>query len=492
MTDSMTLASRLAGAAWGHLVGDAVGVPYEFGPARHPDSVVFGATGAHHQPPGTWSDDGALMLALLDSLFEAGFDPEDQGLRSRAWRLEGTYTPDGDGKFDIGRTTSTALSALASGTPAEDAGPSDEGACGNGSLMRILPVALTGRELPLAQLIGRAHLASRVTHGHPRCQVACAVYCVAVAGLLRGKTPAAALAWALAENERLYHEERGYEAHLVALEELRGWTGRSGRGFVVDSFWSAWEAFAHATDYADAIRRAVAYGSDTDTTAAITGGLAGAHWGWEAIPLAWRRGMRGHDVAQPLVDRLVATAGAMTSTLSELRVNELDLRGTSLEGRGRCGITFLPGKKRDGYSGDHWRDLDLDLARLRSLGVAVLFLLVEDDELDSCRVPELPDVMAADGPELVWFPVRDLRTPTDPLAYRAAVVDLIERIRGDQFVAIACRGGIDRSGMTAACLYREIGLDFEEAIRRTQAARKGSITIGEQQAFVRGWAGSRR
>jgi protein-tyrosine phosphatase len=82
--------------------------------------------------------------------------------------------------------------------------------------------------------------------------------------------------------------------------------------------------------------------------------------------------------------------------------------------------------------------------------------------------------------------------PADPLAYGAAVVDLIDRIRGGQFVAIACRGGIDRSGMTAACLYRELGLDFAEAILRTQAARQGSITIQEQQAFVRDWAGSRR
>ena len=199
MTDTITLASRLAGAVWGHLVGDAVGVPYEFHQADEIGEVVFGATGTHHQPPGTWSDDGALMLALLDSLLDpltdtdAGrrpaFDLDDQGRRALAWQRDAAYTPDGDGLFDIGGATSAALRRLAVGTPAVDAGPSDEGACGNGSLMRILPVALTGRDLSPAQLIGRAHLASRVTHGHPRCQVACAVYCVAVVGLLRGQAP---------------------------------------------------------------------------------------------------------------------------------------------------------------------------------------------------------------------------------------------------------------------------------------------------------------
>jgi O-acetyl-ADP-ribose deacetylase (regulator of RNase III)/protein-tyrosine phosphatase len=201
--------------------------------------------------------------------------------------------------------------------------------------------------------------------------------------------------------------------------------------------------------------------------------------------------MRGHDIAQPLVDGLVATTGARTSTVSELRVNELDLRGTSLEGRGRAGITFLPGKKRDGYSGAHWRDLDLDLARLRSLGVDALFLLVEDSELDDCLVSELPAVMASDGPELIRFPIRDPRTPTDEVAYRAAVVDLLDRIRRGKFIAIACRGGIDRSGMTASCLLRDAGLTSDQAIGRVQATRASSITIREQQDYVRAWPTSR-
>ena len=104
MTDP-TLASRLAGGVWGHLVGDAIGVPYEF---RKPSSigrVHFGARGAHRQPAGTWSDDGALMLATLDSLLSSGFDIDDQGRRFLDWADRGAYTPDGDGRFDIGGTT---------------------------------------------------------------------------------------------------------------------------------------------------------------------------------------------------------------------------------------------------------------------------------------------------------------------------------------------------------------------------------------------------
>ena len=74
---------------------------------------------------------------------------------------------------------------------------------------------------------------------------------------------------------------------------------------VWDSFWSAWDAFNGADDYRSAIQRAVAYGGDTDTTAAIAGGLAGIHWGIEGIPADWLAGMRGKGIVTPLIDRLV-------------------------------------------------------------------------------------------------------------------------------------------------------------------------------------------
>lgn len=84
-------------AVYGHLVGDAIGVPYEFGAPDPNRAVELRGNGAHDQPAGTWSDDGALMLALLDSLVSVGFDPEDQGRRALAWADGGAYTPDGDG-----------------------------------------------------------------------------------------------------------------------------------------------------------------------------------------------------------------------------------------------------------------------------------------------------------------------------------------------------------------------------------------------------------
>ena len=143
-----------------------MGVPYEFGPAVPADAVEFGRAGTHGQPPGTWSDDGALLLALLDSLLTVGFDPADQGARYLAWADDGAYTPDGEGKFDIGNATAAALGSHPGGVAAEKAGGGAT-ALGNGSLMRTLPIALVGRDLEPAILIDQASRASAVTHASP-------------------------------------------------------------------------------------------------------------------------------------------------------------------------------------------------------------------------------------------------------------------------------------------------------------------------------------
>lgn len=90
---------------------------------------------------------------------------------------------------------------------------------------------------------------------------------------------------------------------------MEAYTSRGGRTFVVDSLWSAWDAFAAADSYRDAVVRAVCYGNDTDTTASICGGLAGIYWGLDAIPEEWRSATRGSSIVDPLIERLVATAG---------------------------------------------------------------------------------------------------------------------------------------------------------------------------------------
>ena len=300
------VAARLIGGVWGHLVGDAVGVPYEFRDAAHFGPVQFGASGTHRQPPGTWSDDGALMLALLDSLLETGFDTADQARRIVAWYRDKAYTPDADGAFDVGNTTRAAISAIERGTPAEQAGGTDTHSNGNGSLMRILPLALVHHRADDRDLADMAHRASSVTHATERAQVACALYALIATRLVRGSGGREALADARSSLRALCADDTH---RLAALDHLEAYTERSGRGRVWDSFWSAWDAFADAGSYQETIERAIAYGHDTDTTAAIAGGLAGIHWGIDGIPADWRSGMRGREIVEPLVERLLARHG---------------------------------------------------------------------------------------------------------------------------------------------------------------------------------------
>jgi ADP-ribosyl-[dinitrogen reductase] hydrolase len=294
------LNDRLAGGVWGHLVGDAMGVPYEFGPPVPLEQIRWGQQAAQRaQPPGTWSDDGGLMLAPLDSLVQGTFDTKDQARRALDWWRGEAYKP--GPVFDIGIATRGALERIQRGIEPEDAGAAGEHENGNGSLMRILPIALVGHQAPDAELVSQAMRASSLTHRHPRTRVACAVYVLAARSLVRGQRDRAeVLAPAF---ETVAATVSGAERR--ELDVLKNFPGRTGSGYVVDCFWSAWEAFSGGDSYRDVIERAIAYGHDADTTACVAGGLAGIYWGLGAIPDEWLSGMRGRDIVEPLLEKLL-------------------------------------------------------------------------------------------------------------------------------------------------------------------------------------------
>jgi ADP-ribosyl-[dinitrogen reductase] hydrolase len=514
-------AERLAGAVWGHLVGDAVGVPYEFKSADQITTVEFRGHGTHHQPAGTWSDDGALMLALLDSLLrergsgDARFDTIDQASRFLAWVDAGVYTPDGDGKFDIGGATSAALGRLRHGAPPETAGGTAENDNGNGSLMRILPLALVEHEIAADELVEHAHRSSAITHGHPIAQAACALYVLIARNLVTGHSRGESISSARDTLRESYRQAPDAGPRIAALDTLEGWSGRSGRGYVVDSFWSAWDAFAGAKSYRDTIERAVRYGRDTDTTACIAGGLAGIRWGLGGIPPAWLAGMRGKEIVEPLVAALVGQAtgkapaapastgseshtaaspaappGSRTSASHPIRVDWVD--PAAVPGRaawtGRLGMTFLPGKHDKGSAGSHWRNLGADVARLREdWAVDTFILLVRDEELVVAGVAGIAESMATHGIELVRYPIVDMDVPTDLVSFRRLLDGVGGRLRGGKTMVVACRGGLGRTGTVVGCLLREAGLDGRAAIALTRASRPSTIQGLGQEAFIDDW-----
>ncbi|MBW3621975.1 MAG: ADP-ribosylglycohydrolase family protein [Armatimonadetes bacterium] len=302
-----TRREKIEGGIIGLLVGDALGVPYEFHSRLEippPEVIEYDPPAWFNRshrgtPPGTWSDDGAQALCLLASLLECErFDVDDFGHRLVRWQEEGYMAVD-NRVFDIGSTTSDAIYALQAGTPPLEAGPRGVNANGNGSLMRVLPLALwhPGTD---EELVRDAQLQSRVTHGHLRSQVCCALYCL----WARYTLAEAEDAWsrAITVLREIYSEEDSATEELEGVIVPEDHVDPGGSGYVVDclrsALWATWQG-----DYETVVRSAISLGKDTDTTACVAGGIAGVRDGLGSIPLRWRRGLRGQEMVEPLLRR---------------------------------------------------------------------------------------------------------------------------------------------------------------------------------------------
>jgi protein-tyrosine phosphatase len=202
---------------------------------------------------------------------------------------------------------------------------------------------------------------------------------------------------------------------------------------------------------------------------------------------------------------------AHTSLTHPLYLDWLDLAAAPrfADLPGRLGMTILPGKRVPGISGRHERDLELDATRLVTLGVNVFVLLVEDHELVRCGVPGFVETMNRHGIEVLRCPIVDgwtpreislaerplsvrhgpLRTPHpgDMAAFTTTLARIEVRLVTAQTVAVSCRGGLGRTGLLAACLLVNGGLDPSAAIAATRASRHGAIETARQEAFVRAW-----
>ncbi|MFO0692689.1 MAG: ADP-ribosylglycohydrolase family protein [Polyangiales bacterium] len=304
-----TYEERIEGALLGLLVGDALGVPYEF----HEPEDIPPLAKIEMEPPrgfrrahpaasvGAWSDDGAQALCLLESLLHVGsFDVGDFARRMVSWLERGHLAVDGH-VFDVGVQTSRALRSIAQGKPILEAAPTGENTNGNGALMRVLPLALfhDGTD---AELVRDARLSSCPTHPHVRSQVACALACLYARSILDDRddpwADAVTRLRAVLDGDGPARSE--LDTHVRPDEPPHG----SGSGYVVDCLHSARLALA-AGPYETAVRTAIALGDDTDTTACVAGGLAGLRDGVQAIPARWRAALRGRELLDPLLAGLL-------------------------------------------------------------------------------------------------------------------------------------------------------------------------------------------
>lgn len=308
---------------YGLLVGDALGVPYEFHDAAEippTEQIEFrpppGFPRSHpNVAPGTWSDDGSQALCLFESLIEhPELDLVDFANRLLRWRDKG-HLQAGGRVFDIGIQTERALARIKAGQPPHQSGGHTERENGNGSLMRVLPVALLHNQERESDfdLIDKAMRQSLPTHAHPRSQLCCAHLVLWADGLRQKMNEDAA--WnraaqilarfaAGADNAHKYpshSDDLAAECQRIRLPEP-DYSPR-GSGYVLDSLWSARWAM-QGRPYEQAVKAAIQLGDDTDTTAAIAGGLAGIRDGLEAIPERWVSALRDRQVVELLLDRL--------------------------------------------------------------------------------------------------------------------------------------------------------------------------------------------
>lgn len=293
----------------GLAIGDALGVPFEFRPRFELDKepvLAMVGHGTWNQVPGTFSDDSSLSFCLAESLC-LGFNPEDIAERFIAWMDEAYWSAHGR-TFDIGKVTRNAIERLKK----HDIDPCDAGLRrdednGNGSLMRIAPLLVFIEGLDEVERFMYIEKVSSITHAHPRCIIACTIFCEFALELMQGKDNKSAyknmqerIIKSFDNNPELNNFSKilSGDISLCSINTIKS------SGYVVDSLEASLWSYLNANNYKDTVLNAVNLGEDTDTIAAIAGALAGIQYGYEAIPNEWLSNLARKDDIINLADRL--------------------------------------------------------------------------------------------------------------------------------------------------------------------------------------------
>ncbi len=279
--------------------------------------------GTHNQPQGTWSDDSSMVLTTVEWIkqgdlvrlnYEALMD------KFSNWLMYGDYTPYGE-NFDNGIATGRAILNYAKGMKPVDCGGKTANSNGNGSLMRILPVALAiGLELDgtnnqCAEIIFDI---SSLTHGHARSKVGCYIYSKLVATMMNMKKNGVCgeklqivkegLTYAKAYLDSHSDNEIRYESKIYGrLWEIESFIKLDedeikSTGYVLDTLEAAVWCFLNTDSFEECVLRAVNLGEDTDTVGAVAGGLAGLFYGFDSIPWKWLEQIAKREWIDELVD----------------------------------------------------------------------------------------------------------------------------------------------------------------------------------------------
>lgn len=294
---SPSIEDRARGAFLGLAVGDALGATLEFEPRdTHPLHTEMLGGGPFNLSPGQWTDDTSMALALAESLIaHPDFDPTDLMRRFVAWAEDGTYSCTGT-CFDIGLTTRQALSRfMRTGDPF--AGSTAPDTAGNGSLMRVAPVALRALDDD-ARAVQIARDQSRTTHAAAQAVEACDLFVRILREAIQG-----------AGKDAL--RSRPWDGTARVRDIAAGtWRGKArsqikSSGYVIDTLEAALWCTDQAASFEEALVLAVNLAGDADTVGAVTGQIAGAVFGASAIPQRWLGPLAWREQLETLATQLV-------------------------------------------------------------------------------------------------------------------------------------------------------------------------------------------
>lgn len=292
------LIDRQKGCMYGLVIGDALGAAVEFRPPGSFAPVIgYRGLGPHGLDPGEWTDDTSMALALADSIGQKGWDLKDQLERYNEWYQNGKYSVN-NWCFDIGGTTKKGIEDFVeTGQVVAD---HDEWSAGNGSIMRLAPVAI--RYCLYAHGPVRAAQSSQTTHSHKLCVSACdLLYKFLCSLMMSALNESPRSRWNLLD-DILEYGNVSSEMYKVGREYE---TDIKGSGFVIESLKAALWAFMTADNFEEAVLKAVNLGDDSDTTGAIAGQMAGAYWGYNAIPQTLIEGLAKKEMIDQYLNPLL-------------------------------------------------------------------------------------------------------------------------------------------------------------------------------------------
>ena len=307
------LTALIKSALLGVAVGDALGVPVEF-TTRDQRKLLpvkeMKGNGTHYQVKGTWSDDSSLTFCLAEGLCNPAFDLSQVADNFVRWRRENYWTARGS-VFDIGNTTKRALQNIQNGEDLDHCGLDNEKSNGNGALMRILPLVFYTWNMPIEDRFIWTKRVASLTHGHGISVLCCFYYLEFSRQLIEGKSKVDIYNDLQRDIPSFFRDKSAINIDLTVLnrilmddissiDEKNIYSG----GYVVHTLEASIWCLLTTDNLANSVLKAVNLGWDTDTTGAVTGGLAGLLYGEVSIPSPWLT-----DLAQ--LDRIIDLAERM-------------------------------------------------------------------------------------------------------------------------------------------------------------------------------------